>query len=322
MTNIYSPNRFWLYTLRLTAFICVTVGLITLIEPLLDKKTFKQKCTGKERIYRDRLDDYSYKLTFESGHQFVDPDVYDLVSINDTIIFKCTPFHYQIVEFRFNDILSISNVRNYYAQIGFGIFFLVSGGILLFFKFRKHEHIQIWSFVIGLVAVFVLIDINKLVQGNPYGNSSLINEKNLQSGNDKTTYQVDNKETLDELDSDLMTKIIEQKINTPMDSTMTLKCNAYLKTFYSLMIKLLNDKEAQNEAGKITDLDLSTMIMSNYLVCENAIILLEKSTISMNNHMQKELIEYKKKLQLVSDRVMNLYLENVNKPTHNSVQEP
>jgi hypothetical protein len=107
-------------------------------------------------------------------------------------------------------------------------------------------------------------------------------------------------------------KIIEQKIKTPMDSSMTLKCHTYLKTCYSLMIKLLNDKEAQNEAKKITDLDLNTMIMSNYLVCENAIILLEKSTNSMSNNMQKELIEYKKKLQLVSDRVMNLYLENEN----------
>ena len=296
MTKIYRPNRFWLYTLRLTAFICVIVGLITLIEPLLQKRTFKQKCTGKERIYRDRLDDYSYKLTFESGHQFVDPDVYDLVSINDTIIFKCTPFHYQIVEFSFNDTLSISNVRNYYAQI----------------KFRKHEHIQIWSFLIGLVAVFVLVDINNLVQGNPYGNSSLIDTKKLQSRNDKDSYQMNNKKTKDELDNDLMMKIIEQSINTPMDSAMTLKCNAYLKTCYTLMIKLLNDKEAQAEAKKITDLDLNTMIMSNYLVCENAIVLLEKSTISMNNHMQKELIEYKKKLQLISERVMNLYLENAN----------
>jgi hypothetical protein len=78
------------------------------------------------------------------------------------------------------------------------------------------------------------------------------------------------------------------------------------------MIKLLNDKDAQTEVRKISDLDLSTMIMSNYLVCENAIVLLEKSTISMNNQMQKELIEYKKKLELVSDRVMNLYLEKVN----------
>ena len=312
MTKIYSPNRCWLYTLRLTAFICVIVGLITLIEPFLEKKTFKQKCTGKERIYRDRIDEYSYKLTFESGDQFVDPDVYELVSINDTMIFKCTPFHYQIVEFRFNNALSISNVRNYYAQIGFGIFFLVSGGILLFFKFRKHEHIQIWSFLIGLVAVFVLIDINHLVEGNPYGNSSLIDTKSLRSGNDKDPYQFDNLKTKDELDSDLMMKIIEQKINTPMDSAMILKCNAYLKICYTLMIKLLNDKEAQTEARKISDLDLSTLIMSNYLVCENAIVLLEKSTISMNNPMQKELIEYKKKLQLTEDRVMNLYQEKVN----------
>jgi hypothetical protein len=134
----------------------------------------------------------------------------------------------------------------------------------------------------------------------------------LESGNDNDPYQVDNKKNKDELDSDLMMKIIEQKINTPMDSAMTLKCNAYLKTCYSLMIKLLNDKDAQTEVRKISDLDLSTMIMSNYLVCENAIVLLEKSTISMNNQMQKELIEYKKKLELVSDRVMNLYLEKVN----------
>ena len=200
---MYSPNRYWLFALKVTAFICVTVGLITLIEPLFEKKIIKQKCTGKEKIYRDRIDDYSYKLIFESGDQFVDPDVFHLVSINDTIIFKCTPFHYQIVEFCFNDTFSISNVRNYYAQIGFGIFFLVSGGVLLLFKFKKHEHIQIWSFVIGIVAVFVLIDINKLVQGNPYGNSSLIDKKILQCGNNKATYQDDNKKTKDELDGDL-----------------------------------------------------------------------------------------------------------------------
>jgi len=312
MTKIYSPNRYWLFALKVTAFICVTVGLITLIEPLLEKKTIKQKCTGKEKIYRDRIDDYSYRLIFESGDQFVDPDVFDLVSTDDTIIFKCTPFHYQIVEFCFNDTFSISNVRNYYAQIGFGIFFLVSGGVLLLFKFKKHEHIQTWSFVIGIVAVFVLIDINHLVQGNPYGNSSLIDKNIWQCGNNKATYQDEYKKTNDELDGDLMMKIIEQKIKTPMDSSMTIKCHAYLKNSYSLMIKLLNDTEAQNEAMKITDLDLNTLIMSNYLVCDNAIILLEKSTTSMSNNMQKELIEYKKNLQLVGDRVMNLYLENVN----------
>lgn len=312
MIKVYSPNKYWLYSLRLTAFVCVLLGLITLIEPFLEKKIVKQVCTGKEKIYRDRIDNYSYKLTFESGDQFVDPDVYDLVSINDTIIFKCTPFHYQIVEFRFNDDISISNVRNYYAQIGFGIFFLVSGGILLFFNFRKHEHIQIWSFIIGVVAVFVLIDITNLVEGNPYGNSSLIDKNNFKIGNNKDSYQVEIKNTKDDLDGDLMMKIIEQKIDTPMDSTMTLKCNAYLKTCYSLMIKLINYEEAQTEVVEITELDLSTVIMYNYLVCENAIVLLEKSKISMNNEMQEELNEYKNKLQQVSDRVMPYILENLN----------
>jgi hypothetical protein len=62
------------------------------------------------------------KLTFESGHQDFDPDVFDLVSIKDTVLFKCTPFHYQIFEFIFKGNVSISNVRNYYAQIGLGFF--------------------------------------------------------------------------------------------------------------------------------------------------------------------------------------------------------
>ena len=152
---------------------------------------------------------FSYKVTFESGHQFVNPDVYDLVSINETIIFKCTSFHYHIVEFSFNDTLSISNVRNYYAKIGFGRCFLVFGGILLFFTFKKYEHILIWSFLIGLVAIFVLIDINHLAKVNPYGNSSFINTNNLQSGNEKGSYLVFNKKNKDELDSVLMIEIIE-----------------------------------------------------------------------------------------------------------------
>jgi hypothetical protein len=78
------------------------------------------------------------------------------------------------------------------------------------------------------------------------------------------------------------------------------------------MIKLLKYKEAQTEAKQISELDLSTIIMTNYLVCQNAIILLEKSTVSMNNQMQKELIEYKKNLELISGRVMDVYLEKVN----------
>jgi hypothetical protein len=312
MKKIFNSNKYWLYTLRLTAFICVIAGLITLIEPFLEKKTFKLKCTGKERVYSSRLDDYSYKLTFDSGDQFVDPDVYDLVSVNETIIFKCTPFHYQIIEFIFNDGSSISNVRNYYAQIGFGIFFLVSGGLLLIFKFRKHEHLQIWTFLISLVAIFVLVDTSNLIEGNPFGNSLLIETNSLQSGNDNDLYQVDNKKNKDELDTALMMRIIEQKIKTPMDFSMTLKCHSYLKTSYSLMIKLLKYKEAQTEAKQISELDLSTIIMTNYLVCQNAIILLEKSTVSMNNQMQKELIEYKKNLELISGRVMDVYLEKVN----------
>jgi hypothetical protein len=113
------------------------------------------------------------------------------------------------------------------------------------------------------------------------------------------------KSTNNELDDDLMMKIIEKKINTPMDSAMTIKCFEYLKTSYGLMIKLLEDVEAQNEAKKRTDMDLNTLIMSNYLICTNAIDLLDKSIISMNSNMQTELVEYKKKLEIVGEKVMN-----------------
>ena len=99
---------------------------------------------------------------------------------------------------------------------------------------------------------------------------------------------------------------------------INLVCKARLDKYSELTSKALKiakqniAKTKQAEAKEISNLDLNTMIMSNYLVCENAIDLLEKSTISMNNNMQKELSEYKKKLELVSERVMDSYLKKAN----------
>lgn len=312
MTVIYQSNKNWSLTLRLAGFICFIVGLITILEPSFEKKSFKQKCVGKESTYNNRLDTYSYRLTFESGHQYVDPDVFDLVNIDDTVLFKCTPFHYQIVEFIFNKNFTISNVRNYYAQIGFGIFYAIMGSVLLFFKFKKDEHLIIWSCLIGFVLIFVLIDISHLVKGNPYGSNSAVDINNTPTINNKSSSIDSINSSNDEIYGDFMMKIIEKKIQTPMDSATALKCFDFLKINYSLMMKLLNEKNNYEETINISGENYRTLIMTNFLVCENAIDLLEKSENVLNKNIQNELIDFKEKIKFVNQRVIDLYLETNN----------
>ncbi len=299
MTVIYQSNKNWSLTLRLAGFICFIVGLITILEPSFETKSFKQKCVGKESTYNNRLDNYSYRLTFESGHQYVDPYVFDLVNIDDTVLFKCTPFHYQIVEFIFNENVSISNVRNYYAQIGFGIFFSIMGVVLLFFKFKKNEHLIIWSCLIGFVLIFVLIDIGHLVKGNPYGSNSAVHIKNTPSINNKSSSIDSTKSSNDEIYGDFMMKIIEEKIQTPMDSATALKCFECMKTNYSLMNKILNNPISSNN-------QVAQVAMANYMICANSIELLEKSKMVLTIDMKNELETYKNNVELVSPRVFDL----------------
>lgn len=55
---------------------------------------------------------------------------------------------------------------------------MIMGIILLFFKFKKREHLVIWTFLIGFVLIFVLTDMSNLIDGNPYGDSSIVTLKN------------------------------------------------------------------------------------------------------------------------------------------------
>ena len=178
MTINYRPNKIWVFALRVAAFTCFTFGLFTILESAFETILIEQKCIGKEKIYNERIDEYSFKVIFERGFQYVDPEVYDLISIQDPVLFKCTPFHYTIVEVIFEGNISISNVRTYYAILGLGVFFMIMGIILLFFKFKKREHLVIWTFLIGFVLILVLIDLSNLIDGNPYGDNSIVTLKN------------------------------------------------------------------------------------------------------------------------------------------------
>ena len=165
---MYVPNRIWSYALRIAATVCFLQGVLTITDSFLKPKIIKQICVAKEIDFNERTELYSYRLNFEIGHQYVDPDLYTAIMIGDSVLFTCSPLHYQIVEFIFPGNIKIKNVQNYYAKIGFGVFFLVIGGVLLFFKFKKQEHLIIWSFLIGFVLILVITDLGHVLRGNPY----------------------------------------------------------------------------------------------------------------------------------------------------------
>ena len=85
-----------------------------------------------------------------------------------------------------------------------------------------------------------------------------------------------------------------------------------MKTNYSLMMKLLNEKNNYEETINISGENYRTLIMTNFMVCENAIDLLEKSENVLNKNIQNELIDFKEKIKFVNQRVIDLYLETDN----------
>jgi hypothetical protein len=294
---MYVPNKIWSNVLRLAAIVCFSQGILIITESFLKPKIIKQICIAKEKDFSERTEHYSYRLNFKTGHQYVDSDVYNAIMIGDSVLFRCTPLHYTIFEFIFPGNIKIKNVENYYAQIGFGVFFLIMGGVLLFFKFKKKEHLIIWSFLIGAVLIFVITDFSNVLKGNPYGYSQEINFENESEITDYFQY-TDTALSLRE--DSIMIKIMKNEIKTPMDSVMSKKCFDYLKTNYSLMNKILNDPISLNK-------EAAQVAMANYLICMNSIELLEKSKMVLTIDVKNELETYKNRIELVSPRIFDLY---------------
>jgi hypothetical protein len=299
---MYVPNRIWSYALRIVATVCFLQGVLIITESFLKPKIIKQICVAKEKDFSERTELYSYRLNFEIGHQYVDSDVYNAIMIGDSVLFRCTPLHYQIVEFIFPGNIKIKNVQNYYAQIGFGVFFLIMGGVLLFFKFIKQEHLIIWSFLIGLVLIFVITDLGHVLRGNPYGYS---HEKKIKSEIKKNISTEEEAVSDSSIEDDLMVKIINKEIKTPMDQLLAKRCLDFMKTNYSLMNKIIDDPISLSNKG-------SELAMANYVICINSLELLEKSKDSVTNKMKTEIQDLKYKLELVEPRILRLY-ENTQK---------
>jgi hypothetical protein len=299
---MYVPNRFWSYALRIVASVCVLQGVLIITQSFFKPKIIKQFCVAKEKDFSERTEHYSYRLNFETGHQYVDSAVYNAITIGDSVLFRCTPLHYQSFEFIFPGNIKIKNVQNYYAHIGFGVFFLIMGGVLLFFKFKKQEHLIIWSFLIGVVLVFVITDLSHVLRGNPYGYG---HEKNIKSEIIKTISIEEESVSVSSLENDLMVKIINKEITTPMDQLLAKRCLDYMKTNYSLMNKIIDDPISLTNKG-------SEIAMANYVICINSLELLEKSIDSVTSEMKTEIQVLKYKLELVSPRILQLY-ENTQK---------
>jgi len=166
--NGFVPNKNWSLTLLIIAVICILAGGFTLVEPMLKYKTIHQVCVSKTSEYNRETDLISYRINFQSGHQYVDAAIYEEFQEGDSVTFKCLPYNYIITEFRFKNGTYIKNVQNYYAHLVFGLFYLFIGCILFFFKFKKQEHLYIWSFVILIPLSFVCINLSKVIKGNPY----------------------------------------------------------------------------------------------------------------------------------------------------------
>ncbi len=277
--------------------VCFMQGFLIVFESFINPKIIKQVCIEKEKDFSEKTDRYSYRLNFEKGHQYVDSDVYNSIMVGDSVLFKCTPFHYQIVEFIFPNNIKIKNVENYYAHIGFGVFFLIMGGVLLLYKFKKNEHLIIWSFLIGLVLIFVVTDLSHVFKGNPFNYHQENNIENKITEN----YNIKNIDSSSLLsDDDLMMKIINKDINIPMEHNMAKRCFEYMKTNYGLMNKIIDDPISLTVKG-------SEIAVANYVICINSLELLEQSKDSLTNEMKDEIQNYKYKLELISPRIMKLY---------------
>ena len=294
---MYVPNKIWSYALRIAATVCFLQGVLIITESFLKPKIIKQFCVAKEKYFIERTEHYSYRLNFETGHQYVDSDAYNAIMIGDSVLFRCTPLHYQIVEFIFPGNIKIKNVQNYYAHIGFGVFFLIMGGVLLFFKFKKQEHLIIWSFLIGVVLIFVITDLGHILRGNPYDYS---NEKKIKSEINKNISIEGDSVSDSSIEDDLMVKIINKEIKTPMKQLLAKRCLDYMKTNYSLMNKIIDDPISLSKKG-------SEIAMANYVICINSLELLEKSKDSVTNEMKTEIQELKYNLELVRPRILRLY---------------
>lgn len=101
-------------------------------------------------------------------------------------------------------------------------------------------------------------------------------------------------------EDDLMMKIMNKEIKTPMDSTMSKKCFDYMKTNYSLMNKILDNPVSSNK-------EMAQVAMANFVLCVNSIELLEKSKSALSFDMINELETYKNNLELVEPRIIKLY---------------
>jgi hypothetical protein len=100
-------------------------------------------------------------------------------------------------------------------------------------------------------------------------------------------------------EADLMMKIINNEIKTPMDSAMSKKCFDFMKTNYSLMNKILNNPISSKK-------EMAEIAMVNYLICVNSIELLEKSKLVLTIYMKNELETYKNNVELVSPRILDM----------------
>jgi hypothetical protein len=172
------------------------------------------------------------------------------------------------------------------------------GALLFILKFKKNEHLVIWSFLIGVVLIFVLSDFSKIIKGNPFGASSINVVTNKLKPNAVQSIQADSANSV--LEDDLMLKIINKDIKTPMDSTLAIRCFNYMKVNYSLMIKIIDSKLSSNK-------EMAQVAMANYIICTNSIELLEKSSGVLTKSTRNEIKGYKSKLEPVSLRIFDLY---------------
>jgi hypothetical protein len=99
---------------------------------------------------------------------------------------------------------------------------------------------------------------------------------------------------------DLMMKIAKKELKIPMDSSTANKCFDYMKTNYSLMLKIINDPISSNEK-------VAQVAMANYLICVNGIELLEKSEKTLSLKMKNEIEAFKKDLERVNSKMQSLY---------------
>jgi hypothetical protein len=151
------------------------------------------------------------------------------------------------------------------------------------YKSRRTTGNIVGGVLLGLI-IFLAVLIAFSLNSNNYSDSYEYEQNDLNN-----SLQEENYNSLDSSSNsdDLMLKIIEKSIPTPMDSATAMECLELMKTSHGLSQKIMGP-------GGISDTEQGNMVgLSCILVCENGIAIYEESKSKLPKNVVNEFESFK-----------------------------